>query len=157
MQRQRVDRKGITGTVSFSSGRHQDSAVAGRDDASVETGKGRHLATPAISIVFFAVAAFLGALGQYLYQSGANAATGTLSGYLANPRLIAGVACYVAVMALFVAGFRRGGSMTVLYPVYASTFIWAAFIGWFACGTPIRAVNVAGMALIVGGMILMGK
>ena len=146
-----------TGTVSFSSGRHQDMARHGRNHAGIEIEQDGHLATPAISIVCFAVAAFLGALGQYFYQSGADAATGTLSGYLMNPRLVAGAACYVAVMVLFVAGFRRGGSMTVLYPVYASTFIWAALIAFFVYGTPIRAVNVAGMALIVSGMILMGR
>ncbi len=123
----------------------------------IDIDEGGPLATPAISIVCFAVAAFLGALGQYLYQSGADAATGTLSSYFANPRLIAGVACYVAVMVLFVTGFRRGGAMTVLYPVYASTFIWAALIAFFVYGTPIRAVNFAGMALIVSGMILMGR
>ena len=46
---------------------------------------------------------------------------------------------------------------SVLYPLYASTFIWGAVVALLAYGTPIRPVNVAGMALIVGGMFLMGK
>lgn len=115
------------------------------------------MSTPAISVVFFVIAALLGALGQYLYKAGADAAGGTLASYLFNRRLLGGVACYIAVMVLFVAAFRKGGSLTVLYPVYASTFIWAALIALVAYGTPIRPVNVAGMALIVGGMYLMGK
>jgi len=48
--------------------------------------------------------------------------------YLANPRLLAGAACYIAVMVLFVAAFKKGGSLTVLYPIYATTFIWAAIL-----------------------------
>jgi len=60
-------------------------------------------------------------------------------------------------MVLFVAAFRKGGSLTVLYPIYASTFIWAAFIALLVYGTPIRPVNVAGMSLIVVGMYLMGR
>jgi multidrug transporter EmrE-like cation transporter len=60
-------------------------------------------------------------------------------------------------MVLFVGAFKRGGSLTVLYPVYASTFIWAAIIAWCVYNTPIRAVNVAGMLLLVLGMYLMGK
>jgi drug/metabolite transporter (DMT)-like permease len=60
-------------------------------------------------------------------------------------------------MVLFVAAFKRGGSMTVLYPLYASTFIWAAVIGLLAYGTPIKPVHVAGMALLVAGMYLMGR
>jgi hypothetical protein len=104
----------------------------------------------------FLVAALLGALGQYLYKSGADRAGGGVLSYLLNARLLGGVACYVAVMALFVAGFRRGGALSVLYPLYASTFIWGALIALWAYGTPIRPVNVAGMTLLVLGMYLMG-
>ena len=113
--------------------------------------------TPPLSIALFAIAALAGALGQYLYKSGAEATNGTLGSYLFNIRLLGGVLCYVAVMVLFVAAFKRGGALTVLYPVYASTFIWAAFIGLFAYGTPIRPVNIVGMVLLVAGMFLMGK
>ena len=91
--------------------------------------------TPAISILFFLLASLLGALGQYLYKSGADAADSTIASYLLNGRLLAGVVCYVAVMVLFVAAFKKGGSLTVLYPVYATTFIWAAVIGLYAYGT----------------------
>jgi hypothetical protein len=115
------------------------------------------MTTPVTSILFFLVAAFLGALGQYLYKEGAALANGSVASYLLNPRLIAGVICYTAVMMLFVAAFRKGGSLTVLYPLYASTFIWAAVIALLAYGTPIRPLNVAGMGLIVVGMYLMGK
>ena len=96
-------------------------------------------------------------LGQYLYKSGADIADGTIAGYLLNWRLLSGVVCYIAVMVLFVAAFRKGGALTVLYPVYASTFIWAAIIALLVYGTPIKAVNVAGMAFLVLGMFMMGK
>ena len=113
--------------------------------------------TPPISIVMFLVAALLGAVGQYLYKSGAERAGGSVASYLLNGRLLGGVVCYVAVMVLFVAAFKRGGSMTVLYPLYASTFVWAAVIGLAAYGTPIKRVNIAGMALLVADMYLMGR
>jgi hypothetical protein len=88
--------------------------------------------TSPIAILLFAVAAFLGALGQFFYKSGADQTNGSLRSYLLNARLFAGVICYVAVMALFVTAFKKGGALTVLYPVYASTFIWAALIAWLA-------------------------
>jgi drug/metabolite transporter (DMT)-like permease len=113
--------------------------------------------TPAISIIFFIVAAFLGALGQYLYKSGADLAGNGSASYLLNWRLLAGVACYVAVMTLFVAAFRKGGALTVLYPIYASTFIWAALLAFFFQAVPIRPVNVAGMGFLVIGMFMMGR
>jgi multidrug transporter EmrE-like cation transporter len=116
----------------------------------------REMKTPATSLAFFAIAALFGAVGQYLYKSGADHAGNSLAGYLLNLRILGGVVCYVLVMGLFVAAFKRGGSMSVLYPVYASTFIWAALIAWFAFGSPIKPIHVAGMALLVLGMYLMG-
>lgn len=115
------------------------------------------MTTPAASIAMFACAALIGAVGQYLYKSGADDATGGFVNYLANWRLLAGVVCYVAVMVLFVAAFKRGGSLTVLYQVYASTFIWAALIALLAYGTPIKPVNIAGMGALIVGMYLMGR
>ncbi len=113
--------------------------------------------TPLASILMFLAASLFGAVGQYLYKSGADVSDGSVLGYLANWRLMAGVGCYVAVMGLFVAAFRRGGDLAVLYPLYATTFIWAAFIAWAAYGSPIRPVNIAGMAALVLGMYLMGR
>jgi len=115
------------------------------------------MSTPAISIVLFLIASLLGALGQYLYKSGAASAGGSIVSYLVNPRLLAGAACYIAVMVLFVAAFKKGGSLTVLYPLYATTFIWAALLAFIVYGTPIKPVNVTGMGLLVVGMYLMGK
>ncbi|HKQ46889.1 MAG TPA: hypothetical protein VJZ71_02330 [Phycisphaerae bacterium] len=115
------------------------------------------MATPASSILYFAIAAILGALGQYLYKSGADQASGAIGSYLFNLRLAGGVLCYVAVMVLFVAAFKRGGALATLYPIYASTFIWAAVIARAAYGTPIKPANIGGMILLVGGMYLMGR
>jgi uncharacterized membrane protein len=113
--------------------------------------------TSPVSVVLFLIASLLGAIGQFLYKSGAERASGSVAGYLWNARILGGVACYVAVMALFVAAFRKGGALTVLYPVYATTFIWAAVIALLVYGTPIKPLNVAGMALLIAGMYLMGK
>ena len=113
--------------------------------------------TPLFSVICFLAASLLGALGQFLYKSGADRTTAAWSSYVVNPRLLGGVACYIAVMVLFVAAFKRGGALHVLYPIYATTFIWAAIISLWAYGTPIRPIHVAGMVLLVAGMFLMGK
>lgn len=112
--------------------------------------------TPIASILMFIVAAMLGAIGQFLYKAGADRTSATLSSYLLNPLLLCGVVSYIGVMVLFVAAFKRGGAMSVLYPVYASTFIWGALIAWMAFSEPIRPVNVLGMVVLVAGMFLMG-
>jgi drug/metabolite transporter (DMT)-like permease len=113
--------------------------------------------TSPVAVICFVIAAFLGALGQFFYKSGAEKTGITFSSYLLNARLLAGVVCYIAVMVLFVAAFKRGGALTVLYPIYASTFIFAAVIAWFAYGTPIRPVHFAGFAFLIAGMYLLGR
>jgi drug/metabolite transporter (DMT)-like permease len=95
-----------------------------------------------------------------LYKSGTDravAAGGNLVYYVANARIVMGVVCYVLVMVCFVAAFRRGGSPTVLYPIYATTFIWAAMIGLAIYQVPIKAAHVLGMALIILGVSMMGR
>ena len=113
--------------------------------------------TPLVSVLLFLIASLLGALGQFLYKSGADSAGKSLSSYLLNVRILGGVFCYTAVMVLFVAAFRKGGALSVLYPVYATTFIWAAIIGLIAYQTPIKLIHLCGMAFLLLGMYLMGK
>ncbi|HXA35487.1 MAG TPA: hypothetical protein VNW26_04070 [Steroidobacteraceae bacterium] len=115
------------------------------------------MTTPVSSILMFLLASVLGAVGQFLYKGGADAAQGGWLSYVGNVRIILGIGCYGAVMVLFVAAFKRGGSLSVLYPVYASTFIWAALISAVAFGTPLKALNIAGMVLLIAGMYCMGR
>lgn len=115
------------------------------------------MTTPLSSIGMFLAASFFGAIGQFFYKSGADSAEAGLFSYVLNIRILLGVICYCAVMVLFVAAFKKGGSLATLYPVYATTFIWAALIALFAYGTPIRPINVAGMGLLIAGMYCMGR
>ncbi len=111
---------------------------------------------PVASVLFFLLASLFGALGQFLYKSGADRATGNWTTYMFNARILGGVVCYIAVMILFVSAFKRGGALSVLYPIYATTFIWAAVIACLAYGVPIKPVHMAGMMLLISGMFLMG-
>ena len=51
--------------------------------------------TSVTAIVMFVVAALFGAVGQYLYKTGAERASGGIASYLLNVPLIAGVVCYI--------------------------------------------------------------
>lgn len=115
------------------------------------------MSTPLGSVACFLLAALLGAVGQYLYKSGADQASEGVMSYVTNWRLLAGVVCYFAVMVLFVAAFKQGGELSVLYPIYATTFIFAALLAYWAYGTPIKPINVVGMGCLIMGMFLMGR
>jgi multidrug transporter EmrE-like cation transporter len=112
--------------------------------------------TPIVALVCVLAASLLGAAGQFLFKLAASRGGASSFGFLATPWAFLGLACYVAVMLLFSFAFRRGGTVTVLYPLYASTFIWAAVMAWILYGQPIRPIHVAGMVLLIAGMVCMG-
>ncbi len=112
--------------------------------------------TPVMAIVLVAVAAVLGAVGQFLFNHASGQIKGGIVSFFLNPWVIAGMVCYLTVMGLFTTAFKKGGTVAVLYPIYASTFIWAAIIAWQLYDQPIKPVHVLGMALLVAGMFLMG-
>ena len=112
--------------------------------------------TPLVSIVCVLIASVLGAGGQYLFKSGTDRMTGGALSFLFSPWVWAGLICYIVVMFFFTYAFRKGGTVTVLYPIYASTFIWSAVMGWMIYNQPIRVVHVLGMGLLIVGMYCMG-
>lgn len=112
-------------------------------------------AAPPGSVALFLLASFLGALGQYLYKAAADQSSSAPAALL-SWNGVAGMACYVAVMVLFLVAFKLGGSVAVLYPIYATTFLWALLIAHFRLGEAIRWPNVVGMVLLVVGIFLMG-
>lgn len=114
------------------------------------------LRAPILAIVCMLAASVFGAVGQYFYKTGASRSQAGPVAMLLSPWILAGVVCYIAVMFLFTQAFKAGGTVTALYPVYATTFIWAAVIGLVVYGQPIRLVHIAGMLLLIGGMYLMG-
>ncbi len=52
---------------------------------------------------------------------------------------------------------ERWGIVLCCTRVYASTFIFAAIISFYAFGTEIRPINILGMLLLVAGMYFMGR
>jgi drug/metabolite transporter (DMT)-like permease len=113
--------------------------------------------TTPLAILCFLVASVLGAVGQFFYKAGADRAHGGLQNYLLNSRILLGAGCYIAVMVLFVAAFKQKASPSALYPLYATTFIWAALLDHVLYGRILSLANVAGMGLLIGGMYLLGK
>lgn len=111
--------------------------------------------TPLLAIISVLAASMLGAVGQFLFEYGAQHGKSGITGFLTNPYIHTGVAGYLLVMVLFTYAFSTGGTVRVLYPLYASTFIWAALIAWIGYNQVIQPIHVAGMILLIIGMICM--
>jgi multidrug transporter EmrE-like cation transporter len=111
--------------------------------------------TPPLSLLLVLAAAMLGAVGPFLFQHAARAGEKSAVAALASPWALAGMGCYLAVMVMFTSAFRLGGTVKVLYPIYASTFIWAALMSLAFYGQPIRWIHGVGMLLLIAGILCM--
>jgi uncharacterized membrane protein len=111
--------------------------------------------TPLLAIASVLVAALLGAIAPFFFEHGSKQWQGRVADFVMNPWILAGMATYLAVMVFFTYAFRLGGTVRVLYPLYATTFIWAALIAMFHHGAPVALIHVGGMALLVAGIIAM--
>jgi len=103
-----------------------------------------------IPIVLNLVAAVLGALGQYLYKIG-GLKLGVIP-LIKNWYLYTGMILFCVVMVLFVWAFRLGGRLGVVYPVYATTFIWGFLIATMLDQEPYSWVQVLGIGFIMVGV-----
>jgi len=111
--------------------------------------------TPLLAIGSVLIASVLGAIAPFLFEHGAKQLQGRIVDFVLNPYIIAGMATYLTVMVFFTYAFRLGGTVRVLYPIYATTFIWAAVFAWLRHGTPIEPVHAGGMALLMTGIVCM--
>ncbi|MGZ3710425.1 MAG: hypothetical protein ACXVBE_01660 [Bdellovibrionota bacterium] len=107
------------------------------------------MADQKIPILMNLLAALLGAFGQYFYKVGAQKSSLVSVGI--------GVALFVGVMALFVLAYRFGGKISVVYPFYATTFVWGALIGVLLEKEPWSNWNLAGLLLILGGLTVIAS
>ncbi len=118
---------------------------------------GKMQTTSTKAIILFLIAAILGALGQYLYKTGAENSSGNILSWFKNYRVISGILCYITIMFLFVISFKIGGELTVLYPVYATTFIWGALIAVTLLGEKLTLYKIGGIIFIIIGVLLTVK
>ncbi len=116
----------------------------------------------ALLLVFFCT--LIGAVSQILIKTGAtilahqiahpgliNAAVGMFT----NPYLFAGYALY-GVSAVLMVMALRDGQLSMLYPVIALTYVWVTVLSFFIFHESLGAYKLAGIALIVGGVALLG-
>lgn len=105
-----------------------------------------------IPILLNLFAAILGAFGQYFYKKGGQILA--LEGRFFNFPTVIGILLFCGVMALFVVGYKLGGKISVVYPFYATTFIWGSLIGVLLEKENYNMLSVAGLILVVLGVSL---
>lgn len=112
-------------------------------------------ASQAIPILLYLLAGLFGAIGQYFYKIGADRLSQI--SFLQNWPIFLGILSFIIVMVLFVMSFKLGGKLSVVYPVYATTFVWGALIAKFALGEQINFSKIIGIFLICAGVAVISR
>ena len=105
-----------------------------------------------IPVLLNLLAAVVGAVGQYLYKIGGNRLG--QEPFFKNWPLFTGMILFCGVMVLFVWAFKLGGRLSVVYPVYATTFLWGTLLAVWLEKEPYSVMQLAGVGVVVAGVAM---
>ena len=114
------------------------------------------------SFILVVCCTIIGAGAQILLKRGAGelganpTMVHTAMAMILNPALLAGFSMYGVSMVLLVLALRHG-ELSLLYPVFALTYVWVAILSVLVLHESMNAFKLAGIAIIVGGIAVLGK
>ena len=100
---------------------------------------------------YLVLGSVLGAAGQVLLKIGVSGAT-TLTGFI-NPRVIAGLACYVLGTVLWLIALSRM-PLSRVYPFTILTFVIVYIAAITLLGERLTAPLFTGVALVLSGLVI---
>ena len=121
-----------------------------------------HSAQQRRSFLLVVCCTIIGAAAQVLIKKGAGALGAnptmvqTAIAMVLTPALFAGYAMYGVSTVLLVLALRHG-QLSLLYPVFAMTYVWVAILSVVVFHESMNAFKLAGIAIIVGGIAVLGK
>ena len=92
---------------------------------------------------------------QIFYKFGVNKLVPTIFGILSNYYLIAGTIMYIVAGSLAIIAFRRS-EVTVLYPIFATSYVWVSILSIYIFHETINAFNWIGIIAIISGVTFIG-
>ena len=114
------------------------------------------------SILLVACCTIIGAAAQVLIKKGAGALGPNPSmiqaalAMLLTPWLFAGYSMYGVSTILLVLALRHG-QLSLLYPMFAMTYVWVTILSVLVFHEPMNPWKLAGIATIVAGIVVLGR
>lgn len=105
------------------------------------------MATKLWAVFLVVLCTLLTSSAQILYKTGAE----QLPLIFFNWPLIAGM-CLYGLGAILLVIALRGGELTVLYPIIATSYVWVVILALLFLGEPIHYLRLTGIALIILGI-----
>src|SRR3989338_4534783 len=92
---------------------------------------------------------------QILWKKGSATLTPDILNILTNHYIMGGILLYVVGGVLLIISFR-GGEVSVLYPIIATSYIWVSWLSIFFLNERMNAFKWFGVAFIIFGIISIG-
>lgn len=107
----------------------------------------------AMGIVF--ASTLLTSTAQLFWKFGSNKLEFNILSAITNIELITGILLYAIAGILLILSFR-GGEVSVLYPIFATSYIWVSFLSIYFLGEIMNPYKWIGISAIVAGIVLIG-
>ena len=95
-------------------------------------------------------------IAQVFYKLGASRLEFDIISLITNLPLITGMILYIFGAVIMIIAFK-GGEVSVLYPIVATSYIWVALLAHFFLKEPFPLIRWLGLVLILGGVYLVAK
>ena len=92
---------------------------------------------------------------QLFYKFGAEKLSFNILSLITNFELITGMVLYAIGGILLILSFR-GGEVSVLYPIFATSYIWVSFLSIYFLGEVMNVFKWLGIFTIMVGIVLIG-
>ena len=107
----------------------------------------------AMGMVLFCT--LLTSTAQLFYKYGAETLEFNFLSIITNINLIIGILLYAVGGTILILSFR-GGEVSVLYPVIATSYIWVSFLSIYFLDEEMNLFKWLGVFTIMAGMVLIG-
>jgi len=107
----------------------------------------------AMALMFFIT--FLTSIAQIFWKFGAEKLSFDIFSIITNWQIIVGILLYAAAGTLMIISFR-GGDVSVLYPIVATSYIWVSFLSIYFLNEVMNIFKWSGIFIIFFGIALIG-
>ena len=107
----------------------------------------------AMGVVLFCT--LLTSTAQIFYKFAAEKLSFNVLSIITNVNLLMGMLLYAVGGILIILSFR-GGEVSVLYPIIATSYVWVSFLSVKFLGELMNSFKWAGVISIIGGIALIG-
>ena len=107
----------------------------------------------AMGMVLFCT--LLTSTAQIFYKYGAATLSLSIISIITNTNLLMGLLLYAVGGTILILSFR-GGEVSVLYPIIATSYIWVSFLSIYFLGESMNIFKWLGVFTIMIGIILIG-